>query len=58
MSKKLYTSGEINAVFNSDINKNLFFNKVEIDSRQLSNRIIFFAIKLHKKKIIIAGEID
>ena len=45
MSKKLYTSGEINAVFNSNINKNLFFNKVEIDSRQLSNRIIFFAIK-------------
>lgn len=45
MSKKLYTSGEINAVFNSNINKNLFFNKVEIDSRQLSNRTIFFAIK-------------
>ena len=45
MTTKLYTSEEINAVFNSNINKKLFFNKVAIDSREVSNRGIFFAIK-------------
>ena len=45
MTTKLYTSEEINAVFNANINKNLFFNKVAIDSREVSNRGIFFAIK-------------
>ena len=45
MTTKLYTSEEINAVFNANINKKLFFNKVAIDSREVSNRGIFFAIK-------------
>ena len=45
MASKLYTSEEINLVFNSNINKKLFFNKVAIDSREVSNRGIFFAIK-------------
>ncbi len=45
MASKLYTSEEINLVFNSNINKKLFFNKVVIDSREVSNRGIFFAIK-------------
>jgi UDP-N-acetylmuramyl pentapeptide synthase len=45
MASKLYTSEEINLVFNSNINKKLFFNKVAIDSREVSNREIFFAIK-------------
>ena len=37
MTTKLYTSEEINAVFNSNINKKLFFNKVAIDSREVSD---------------------
>ncbi len=45
MATMLYTSEEINVVFNSNINKKLFFNKVAIDSREVSNRGIFFAIK-------------
>jgi UDP-N-acetylmuramoyl-tripeptide--D-alanyl-D-alanine ligase len=45
MTTKLYSSEEINTVFNSNLNKNLFFNKVAIDSREVSNRGIFFAIK-------------
>ena len=38
MASKLYTSEEINLVFNSNINKKLFFNKVAIDSREVSNK--------------------
>ena len=45
MTTKLYSSEEINTVFNSNINNKLFFNKVAIDSREVSNRGIFFAIK-------------
>ena len=45
MTTKLYSSEEINTIFNSNLNKNLFFNKVAIDSREVSNRGIFFAIK-------------
>jgi UDP-N-acetylmuramyl pentapeptide synthase len=45
MRTKLYLGGELNAVFNSNINNRLFFNKVSIDSREVKNRGIFFAIK-------------
>ncbi|MCX7337373.1 MAG: hypothetical protein NTY78_04365 [Pelagibacterales bacterium] len=42
---KLYSGEELNVVFNSNINNKLFFNKVAIDSREVKNRGIFFAIK-------------
>jgi len=45
MRTKLYLGEELNAVFNSNINNRLFFNKVSIDSREVKNRAIFFAIK-------------
>jgi hypothetical protein len=45
MTEKLFTGEEINVVFNAHINNKLFFNKVSIDSREISNRGIFFAIK-------------
>ena len=45
MAKYLYSGEELNAVFNSDVNNKSFFNKVAIDSREVSNREIFFAIK-------------
>jgi UDP-N-acetylmuramyl pentapeptide synthase len=45
MRTKLYLGEELNAVFNSNINNRLFFNKVSIDSREVKNRGIFFAIK-------------
>jgi len=45
MTTKLYSGEELNTVFNSNINNKLFFNKVAIDSREVSNRGIFFAIK-------------
>ena len=45
MRTKLYSGEELNAVFNSNINNRLFFNKVSIDSREVKNRAIFFAIK-------------
>jgi UDP-N-acetylmuramoyl-tripeptide--D-alanyl-D-alanine ligase len=45
MSAKLYSGNEINAVFNCNINNKLSFDKIEIDSRNISNREIFFAIK-------------
>ena len=45
MTTKLYLGEELNAVFNSNINNKLFFNKVSIDSREVKNHGIFFAIK-------------
>jgi UDP-N-acetylmuramoyl-tripeptide--D-alanyl-D-alanine ligase len=48
MTKKLYSGEEINAVFNTHIDNKLFFNKVSIDSREISNEDIFFAIKGEK----------
>lgn len=45
MKTKLYLAEEINTVFNSNINNKFFFNNVAIDSREVSNRDIFFAIK-------------
>jgi UDP-N-acetylmuramoyl-tripeptide--D-alanyl-D-alanine ligase len=45
MTTKLYLGEELNAVFNSNINNKSFFNKVAIDSREVKNRAIFFAIK-------------
>ncbi|NBP31472.1 MAG: UDP-N-acetylmuramoyl-tripeptide--D-alanyl-D-alanine ligase, partial [Proteobacteria bacterium] len=45
MKIKLYSAEEINTVFNSNISNKFFFNKVAIDSREVSNRGIFFAIK-------------
>ena len=48
MTKKLYSGEEINAVFNTNIDNKLFFNKVSIDSREISNEDIFFAIKGEK----------
>ena len=48
MTKKLYSGEEINAVFNTHIDNKLFFNKVSIDSREISNKDIFFAIKGEK----------
>ena len=42
MTTKLYLGEELNAVFNSNVNKRLFFNKVSIDSREVKNRGIFF----------------
>jgi UDP-N-acetylmuramoyl-tripeptide--D-alanyl-D-alanine ligase len=44
MAEKLYSGEEINAVFNAHIDNKLFFNKVSIDSREISNKDIFFAI--------------
>jgi UDP-N-acetylmuramoyl-tripeptide--D-alanyl-D-alanine ligase len=48
MAEKLYSGEEINAVFNAHIDNKLFFNKVSIDSREISNKDIFFAIKGEK----------
>ena len=48
MVEKLYSGEEINAVFNTHIDNKLFFNKVSIDSREISNKDIFFAIKGEK----------
>jgi UDP-N-acetylmuramoyl-tripeptide--D-alanyl-D-alanine ligase len=48
MAKKLYSGEEINSVFNTHIDNKLFFNKVSIDSREISNKDIFFAIKGEK----------
>ena len=45
MTTKLYLGEELNVVFNSNINNKSFFNKVAIDSREVKNRAIFFAIK-------------
>ena len=45
MADKLYSGDELNAVFNSHIDSKLSFNKVSIDSREVSSRGIFFAIK-------------
>ena len=45
MKIKLYSAEEINTVFDSNISNKFFFNKVAIDSREVSNRGIFFAIK-------------
>lgn len=45
MRTKLYLGEELNAVFNSNINNRLFFNKVSIDSREVKNRAIFLQSK-------------
>ncbi len=42
MTMKLYSGEELNAVFNSNINNKLFFNKVAIDSREVNKSRNFF----------------
>jgi len=45
MSNNLFSSFEINSVLNSNLKKKINFNNIAIDSRNVKNNSIFFALK-------------